>query len=76
MLLYYSGDTVIYREISADEDHHTLQADLNTLVQWEREFSMEFHHGFILKMQHSASITIHRPTTLLLGLQRCYLAYF
>ena len=25
------------------EDHHTLQADLDTLVQWEREFSMECH---------------------------------
>ena len=39
----FADDTVIYREISAEEDHHTLQADLDTLVQWEREFSMEFH---------------------------------
>ena len=30
-------------DISTEEDHHTLQADLDTLVQWEREFSMEFH---------------------------------
>ncbi len=33
-----ADDTVIYREISAEEDHHTLQADLDTLVQWEKEF--------------------------------------
>ena len=33
-----------YREISSEEDNHTLQADLDTLVQWEREFSMEFHY--------------------------------
>ena len=39
----FADDTVIYREISAEDDHHTLQADLDTLVQWEREFSMEFH---------------------------------
>ena len=39
----FADDTVIYREISAEEDHHTLQADLDTLVQWESEFSMEFH---------------------------------
>ena len=39
----FADDTVIYREISAEEDHHTLQADMDTLVQWEREFSMEFH---------------------------------
>ena len=39
----FAHDTVIYREISAEEDHHTLQADLDTLVQWERGFSMEFH---------------------------------
>ena len=39
----FADDTVIYREIAAEEDHHTLQADLGTLVQWEREFSMEFH---------------------------------
>ena len=39
----FADDTVIYREISAEEAHHTLQADLDTLVQWEREFSMEFH---------------------------------
>ena len=39
----FADDTVIYREISAEEDHHTLQADLDALVQWEREFSMEFH---------------------------------
>ena len=39
----FADDTVIYREISSEEDHHTLQADLDTLVQWEREFSMEFH---------------------------------
>ena len=39
----FADDTVTYREISSEEDHHTLQADLNTLVQWEREFSMEFH---------------------------------
>ena len=39
----FADDTVIYREISSEEDHHTVQADLDTLVQWEREFSMEFH---------------------------------
>ena len=39
----FADDTVIYREISEEEDHHTLQADLDTLIQWEREFSMEFH---------------------------------
>ena len=39
----FADDTIIYREISSEEDHHTLQADLDTLVQWEREFSVEFH---------------------------------
>ena len=32
----FADDTVIYREISSEEDHHTLQADLDTLVQWEK----------------------------------------
>ena len=39
----FAYDTVIYRDISAEEDHETLQADLDTLVQWGRGFSVEFH---------------------------------
>ena len=39
----FAYDTVIYREISAEDDHHTLQADIDTLVQWDRGFSVEFH---------------------------------
>ena len=39
----FADDTVIYREITEEADHHLLQADLDTLARWEKEFSMEFH---------------------------------
>ena len=60
----FADDTVIYRDISAEEDHHTLQADLHTLVQWEREFSMEFHlkKCNILRVSRSRCPSAHNYT--------------
>ena len=39
----FADDSAVYRRISSKNDHITLQKDLDSLVQWERDWSMEFH---------------------------------
>ena len=39
----FADDSLLYRTISSDTDTKILQADLNTLQQWESNNKMEFH---------------------------------
>ena len=38
-----ADDSAVYRKITSKEDHFILQRDLENLVKWESEWSMEFH---------------------------------
>ena len=39
----FADDAYIYRSIATDSDVKILQKDLNNLVEWENNWSMEFH---------------------------------
>ena len=39
----FSDDTILYRFITASEDHNALQADLQKLEEWEEEWDMRYY---------------------------------
>ena len=39
----FAGDTAVYLTVISSEDANTLQADLDTLQEWERTWDMEFN---------------------------------
>ena len=39
----YADDTKIWREISCEEDHHILQRDIDSLLDWALKNCMKFH---------------------------------
>lgn len=39
----FADDTLLYREIRTQEDHHTLQQDLEILESWARKWDMSFN---------------------------------
>ena len=41
--LLFADDAFLYKTISGDGDAIALQEDLNNLVKWEKNWSMEFH---------------------------------
>ena len=43
MTRLFADDTILYRFITASEDHDTLQADLQKMEEWEEEWDMRFH---------------------------------
>jgi ribonuclease P/MRP protein subunit RPP40 len=42
-LRLFADDSYLYRIIANTQDTLSLQKDLDTLIEWEREWSMEFH---------------------------------
>ena len=42
-LRLFADDSIIYREISSQEDCNKLQSDLNAAAQWESDWLMAFH---------------------------------
>ena len=43
MTCLFANSTILYRFITASEDHDTLQADLQKMEEWEEEWDMRFH---------------------------------
>jgi hypothetical protein len=41
----FADDTILYRSIKSERDSRILQDDLDRLVDWERDWLMEFHPG-------------------------------
>ena len=41
----FADDTAVYLTVTSPEDVNTLQADLDTLQEWERTWDMEFNPG-------------------------------
>jgi hypothetical protein len=41
----FADDTILYRQMNTPQDAQTLQEDLDRLVDWEQDWSMEFHPG-------------------------------
>ena len=39
----YADDILLYRNIESKDDHLSLQADLNTLQEWEQLWQMKFN---------------------------------
>ena len=39
----FADDSMIYRDINSESDHHTLQSDLNTISKWCMDWSMELN---------------------------------
>ena len=39
----FTDDTVLYRTIKSDTDHHRLQTDLDKLTEWAMAWDMQFH---------------------------------
>ena len=39
----FADDTAVYLTVTSSEDANTLQADLDTLQEWERTWDMEFN---------------------------------
>ena len=46
-------DTVLYRTIKSDTDHHRLQTDLDKLSEWAKAWDMQFHPDKCLVMNIS-----------------------
>ena len=66
----YSRAYVIYREITADKEHHTPQADVDTLVQRERDhvpWSIILKCSIMLVSRHRCPIIRIGPTYILHG---------
>ena len=42
-ILMYADDTKIWREIVCEEDHHVLQRDIDSLMDWALKNCMKFH---------------------------------
>ena len=42
-VLMYADDTKIWREISSEDDHHVLQRDIDSLLDWAIKNCMKFH---------------------------------
>jgi hypothetical protein len=42
LLLLYADDSKVYKEIKCAEDHLALQADLNSMSEWSKEWLLEF----------------------------------
>ena len=42
-ILMYADDTKIWREIKCEDDHHVLQCDINSLMDWAVRNCMKFH---------------------------------
>ena len=42
-LRLFANDSYLYRTISGEQDTIHLQEDLDELIKWEKEWSMEFH---------------------------------
>ena len=42
---FFADDTVVYLTVTSPEDANTLQADLDTLQEWEITWDMEFNPG-------------------------------
>ena len=39
----FAGDTAVYLKVRSSDDRDTVQADLNTLQEWEQAWDMEFN---------------------------------
>ena len=42
-ILMYADDTKIWREINCEEDHHVLQRDIDSVMDWALQNCMKFH---------------------------------
>ena len=49
----FADDTVLYRTIKSDTDHHRLQTDLDNLTEWAMAWDMQFHPAKCLVMNIS-----------------------
>ena len=49
----FADDTVLYRTIQSDTDHHRLQTDLDKLTEWAMTWDMQFHPDTCLVMNLS-----------------------
>ena len=49
----FADDTVLYRTIKSDTDHHRLETDLDKLTEWAMAWDMQFHPDKSLVMNIS-----------------------
>ena len=49
----FANDTVLYRKIKSDTDHHRLQTDLDKLTEWAMAWDMQLHPDKCLVMNIS-----------------------
>ena len=64
----FADDTVLYRTIKSDTDHHRLQADIDKLTEWAIAWDMQFHPDKCLvmnisKKRHPSKFTYSLPIT-------------
>ena len=59
-LKLFADDSAVYRKITSDRDHDILQQDLESLCEWENEWSMQFHPD---KCQLLSITTKQTPST-------------
>ena len=60
----FADDTVLYRTIKSDTDHHRLQTDLDKLSDWAKAWDMQFHPDKCLvmnisKKRHPSKFQVH-----------------
>ena len=53
----FADDTILYRKINSSTDVKDLQADLNSLENWESDWQMEFHPGKCQIIRVTKSLT-------------------
>ena len=66
----FADDTLLYRTIKSDTDHHRLQTDLDKLTEWAMAWDMQFHPDKCLVMNMSKK---RHPSKFTYSLHNTYL---
>ena len=72
----FADDCVVYRKIQDNSDHDQLQADLDTLTQWQHEWQLYFNPKkcFVMRVTHARSPKVfdYKLGGHLLGVTNCH----
>ena len=61
----FADDCILYRIITSPEDHHHLQHDLDSLVQWTQQWQMKLNPEKCVTLRCTRSPTPHQTTYLI-----------
>ena len=59
-VIIFVDDTKLYSRVERQEDHHTLQEDINKLVNWSEKFADEVQHRKIFTLDTTTALFYER----------------